>query len=151
LRFINIYGDPSHWMPQRTTALTVASFFNATKYPPSLVYLLMTLGPTCIALALLENARGAAARAVSVYGRVPMFYYLLHLYVIHLLASALALWQGGDASFLSLDVSSFPPWYGTSLAGVYVAWATVVVILYLPCRWFADLKSRRRDWWLSYI
>lgn len=151
IRVINHYGNPVPWTPQRTETLTIASFLNTTKYPPSLDYLLMTLGPTLIALAVLENARGAFARAVSVYGRVPMFYYLLHLYVIHLLAGALALWQGGSAGFLSLDVASFPAWYGTSLAGVYLAWAIVVLLLYLPCRWFANLKSRRRDLWLSYI
>ena len=78
------------------------------KYPPSLDYLLMTLGPTMIALALLENARGPVASAASVYGRVPMFYYLGHIYVIHILALIFAMWQGGDASFLSLDTSSFP-------------------------------------------
>jgi len=151
IRFVNAYGNPSPWMLQHTDALTVASFLNAAKYPPSLDYLLMTLGPTFIALALLENARGAFARATSVYGRVPMFYYIVHLYVIHVLAYSFAMWQGGDGSFLSLDVTSFPAWYGTSLPGVYLAWATVVLILYLPCRWYADLKSRRRDWWLSYI
>ncbi len=151
LRFLNGYGNPAPWAVQRTGALTVASFLNAMKYPPSLDYLLMTLGPTFIALALLENARGPIARAVSVYGRVPMFYYILHIFLIHTLAYALALWQGGDGSFLGLDVASFPKWYGTGLPGVYLAWAMVVLILYLPCRWFSDLKSRRRDRWLSYI
>ena len=151
LRFFNGYGNPQPWTSQRTGALTVAAFLNVLKYPPSLDYLLMTLGPTFIALALLENAKGAVARAVSVYGKVPMFYYVLHLYLIHTLAYAFAMWQGGDGSFLSLDVESFPKWYGTSLPGVYLAWAIVVLALYFPCRWFADLKSRRRDWWLSYI
>lgn len=151
IRFVNAYGNPVPWSAQRTGALTVASFLNPLKYPPSLDYLLMTLGPTLVALALLENARGPVARAASVYGRVPMFYYLGHIYVIHILAAVFALWQGGDAGFLSLDTASFPKWYGTSLPGVYLAWALVVLIMYLPCRWFADLKSRRRDWWLSYI
>jgi uncharacterized membrane protein len=151
IRFLNAYGNPVPWAPQRTEAMTIASFLNAMKYPPSLDYLLMTIGPTLIALALLENARGAFARAVSIYGRVPMFYYLGHIYVIHILAAAFALWQGGAAGFLSLDTASFPKWYGTTLPGVYLAWITVVLIMYLPCRWFANLKSRRRDWWLSYI
>jgi uncharacterized membrane protein len=151
IRFINAYGNPVPWSVQRSAALTVASFLNPLKYPPSLDYLLMTLGPTMIALALLENARGPAARAVSVYGRVPMFYYLGHIYVIHILAGIFAMWQGGEAGFLSLDTASFPKWYGTTLPGVYLAWALVVLIMYVPCRWFANLKSRRRDWWLSYI
>lgn len=151
LRFLNGYGNPQPWTSERTGALTVAAFLNVLKYPPSLDYLLMTLGPTFIALAVLEDARGTFARAVSVYGKVPMFYYVLHLYLIHTLAYAFAMWQGGDGSFLSLDVESFPKWYGTSLPGVYLAWAIVVLALYVPCRWFADLKSRRRDWWLGYM
>jgi uncharacterized membrane protein len=80
-----------------------------------------------------------------------MFYYVLHLYVIHTLAYAFAMLQGGDGSFLGLDTQSFPAWYGTNLAGVYLAWVIVVAILYFPCRWFARLKARRTDWWLSYL
>ena len=151
LRLPNLYGDSFHWSVQKSVGLTIASVGNATKYPPSLIYLLMTLGPTFIALALLENARGAVARAISVYGRVPMFYYTLHLFLIHTLAVGLALYQGGDASFLNLDTEAFPKWYGVSLAGVYLAWVIIVSLLYLPCRWFAGVKSRRRDWWLSYM
>jgi uncharacterized membrane protein len=151
LRFTNIYGDANHWSHQRSFGLTLSSFGNATKYPPSLIYLLMTLGPMMIALALLENARGAVSRVISVYGRVPMFYYVLHLVLIHILAYGFAVWQGGDGSFLSLDTESFPKWYGTNLAGVYLAWVIVVTLLYWPCRWFARLKSRRTDWWLSYL
>lgn len=151
IRLVNVYGNPVPWSAQRTAALAVASFLNPLKYPPSLDYLLMTLGPTLIALALLENARGPISRAASVYGRVPMFYYLGHIYVIHILAAIFAMWQGGEAGFLSLDTASFPKWYGTTLPGVYLAWALVVLIMYVPCRWFADLKSRRRDWWLGYI
>lgn len=151
IRLLNQYGNPVPWSAQKTAALTVASFLNAMKYPPSLDYLLMTLGPTMIALALLENARGPLVRAVSVFGQVPMFYYLGHLYVIHTLAAVFAMWQGGSAGFLSLDTESFPAWYGTTLPGVYLAWALVILVMYFPCRWFAGLKSRRRDWWLSYI
>lgn len=151
LRMINDYGDPNPWSQQRSFALTLSSFGNATKYPPSLIYILMTLGPTLIALSLLENARGTVSRAISVYGRVPMFYYILHLFLIHILAYGFAVWQGGDGSFLNLDVESFPKWYGTGLPGVYLAWAIVVLLLYWPCKWFARVKSQRTDWWLSYI
>ena len=111
----------------------------------------MTLGPTFIALALLENARGPVARVISVYGRVPMFYYILHLYLIHILSYGFAVWQVGDGSFLGLDTGSFPKWYGTGLPGVYLALMIVVALLYWPCKWFARLKSRRTDWWLGYI
>jgi uncharacterized membrane protein len=151
LRLPNLYGDPSHWETQRTFALTLASIGNANKYPPSLIYLLMTLGPVFIALALVENARGAVSRVITVYGRVPMFYYALHLFLIHTLAVAFALYQGGEAGFLNLNTEAFPKWYGTSLAGVYLAWALIVAILYIPCKRFAALKARRKDWWLSYI
>jgi uncharacterized membrane protein len=152
LRLPNLYGDTfSPWSVQKTWGLTLSSIGNATKYPPSLIYLLMTLGPTFIALALFENARGKVSEVISVYGRVPMFYYTLHLLLIHTLAVGFALYQGGDASFLNLDTEAFPKWYGTNLAGVYLAWAMVVSVLYVPCRWFAGVKARRRDWWLSYM
>ena len=149
LRYFNLYGNPAPWSPQRSAAMTVASFLNLLKYPPSLMYLLMTLGPAFVVLALLDNVRGRLANAIAVYGRVPMFYYVVHIFVIHLLAYLFAVIQGGRGDFLSLDTGSFPEWYGTSLAGVYLAWAIVILILYLPCRWFASLKSRRKDWWLS--
>jgi uncharacterized membrane protein len=152
LRYFNLYGNPSPWTSQRTAALTVASFLNVLKYPPSLMFLLMTLGPAFIALALFENVRGKAARVISIYGRVPMFYFILHIFMIHILAYVFAIVQGGRGDFLSLDTGSFPAWYGTSLPGVYLAWVIVVLLVYLPCRWYADFKSRRKDlWWPSYI
>ena len=150
-RYFNLYGNPAPWTVQRSTAMTVASFLNLLKYPPSLMYLLMTLGPAFIALALLDNVRGRIADAIAVFGRVPMFYYVAHIFVIHILAYIFALIQGGRGDFLSLDTGSFPEWYGTGLPGVYLAWAIVILILYLPCRWFASLKARRKDWWLGYL
>ena len=151
LRLLNGYGDPRDWTVQSSAAMTVASFLNLLKYPPSLLYLLMTLGPALIALRFFDNARGRLVDVISVYGRVPMFYYVVHILVIHLLASAFALAQGGAAAFLGLDVGSYPAWYGTSLPGVYLAWLIIVAILYIPCVWFANLKARRRDWWLGYL
>lgn len=151
LRYFNLYGNPAPWSSQKTAAMSVASFLNLLKYPPSLMYLLMTLGPILIALAVLENARGKVVDAISVYGRVPMFYYICHLFLIHSLATLFALWQGGKAGFLGLDLSIYPAWYGASLPGVYAAWIIVILLLYLPCRWFANLKSRRKDWWFGYI
>jgi uncharacterized membrane protein len=151
-RLANGYGDPAPWSPQRTTALTVASFFNTTKYPPSLDYLSMTLGPILIALALTERARGRVASWLTIYGRVPLFYYVGHIYVGHIVAVCLGLIQGGK--LLQIDVvtgtATIPPWYGVSLPGVYLAWAIVVATMYLPCRWYAGLKARRDDWWLRY-
>jgi len=153
LRVLNGYGDPGPWSTQRTTALTVASFFNVRKYPPSLLFLLMTLGPICIALALSESARGRVARWLSVYGRVPLFYYLVHIYVAHLMGMLLALAQGGVLMRIpaTTDPASIPAWYGVSLPGVYAFWVAVVLIMYYPCRWFDRLKTTRAAWWLKYL
>ena len=152
LRAINGYGDPAPWSAQRTPGLTVASFLNVRKYPPSLDFLLMTLGPTLVVLGLVDGARGRVARWAAVYGRVPLFYYMLHIYVAHVVAMLLALVQGGELRRIPVlsDPGSMPTWYGVSLPGVYLAWALVVVLLYYPCRWYGDLKSRRDDWWLRY-
>ena len=152
LRLVNGYGDPAPWSAQRTPALTVVSFLNVGKYPPSLDFLLMTLGPTLVALAVVEGLRGRMASWIGVYGRVPLFYYVLHIYLAHAVAMALALVQIGRAARIPvvIDPASIPPGYGVSLPGVYLAWALVVVLAYLPCRWYAGLKARRDDWWLRY-
>lgn len=153
LRALNGYGNPAAWSPQRTQALTVASFLNVLKYPPSLQFLLMTLGPALVALALAERARGRAARWLAVYGRVPMFFYVAHIFVAHAAGVLLALVQGGEFRRIPIidDPASLPDWYGVPLAGVYVAWVCVVMLMYYPCRAFARLKERRNDWWLKYM
>ena len=153
LRALNGYGDPRPWMPQRTGALTVASFFNVVKYPPSLLFLLMTLGPATIALALTENARGRVARWLEVYGRVPMFYYCAHIFVAHALGVLLALIQRGVLMRIPVFTApdTIPAWYGVSLPGVYVAWALTVAIMYWPCRWFGRMKQERDSAWLRYL
>jgi uncharacterized membrane protein len=153
LRAVNGYGNPAPWSHQRTAALTVASFFNALKYPPSLDYLLMTLGPMLIVLALVEQARGPVARWLSVYGRVPLFFYVVHIFVAHALAVLLAFAQSGAPRRIPVvtDPGAIPPWYGVPLPGVYLAWALVVALMYYPCRGMAALKNTRRDWWLRYL
>jgi uncharacterized membrane protein len=152
VRYANGYGNPFPWSAQRSTALTIASFLNVMKYPPSLDFLLMTLGPILVALALLEGKRGRILDWLSVYGRVPLFYYIVHIYVAHTVGMLLALIQGGELRRIPVvtDPGSIPAWYGVSLPGVYVAWAIVVVAMYFPCRWYAGLKARRSDWWLRY-
>lgn len=152
-RAINQYGDPAPWTGQRTAALTVASFLNVRKYPPSLDFLLMTLGPSLMALALLENARGRISSWLSVFGRVPLFYYSVHIVVIHLIGVALAAAQGGELMRIPAvtDPASLPSWYGVELPGVYAAWMLVLLLMYPLCRWFARMKESRRDWWLSYL
>jgi uncharacterized membrane protein len=152
IRYMNGYGDPIPWSPMPTIGLTVASFLNVLKYPPSLDFLLMTLGPILIALAFTEGVRGRVADWLMVYGRVPLFYYIVHIFLAHAVAVVLALVQGGELRRIPVvnDPGSIPAWYGVSLPGVYVAWALVVALMYVPCRWYAGLKARRNDWWLRY-
>jgi uncharacterized membrane protein len=153
LRWVNAYGNTDPWSPQRTTGLTVASFLNVRKYPPSLDFLLMTLGPALIALAFTERVRGWFARVLSVYGRVPLFFYVTHIFAAHAAGMLLAVVQGGQLRRIPIitDPGSLPAWYGLPLPGVYAVWAVVVIVLYYPCLRFARLKERRRDWWLSYL
>lgn len=151
VRALNGYGDPRPWSQQATTVFTAFSFLNTTKYPPSLDFLLMTLGPVLLLLAVAERARGRLASAIVVFGRVPFFFYVLHIYLLHLVAVALGVWSGFGAAPFLVGWPRFPKSYGVPLAGVYLAWVLVVVALYPACRWFARLKATRRDWWLSYL
>ena len=152
LRFTNLYGDAQAWSSQPTGFRTVLSMLDCTKYPPSLCYLLMTLGPAAIVLALLDRGRGAFLRPLLVFGRVPLFYYLLHLPLIHGLAVAVNLIRFDRADWLyGINPAKAPPGAGFDLPWVYFAWLVVLVILYPACQWFADLKRRRRERWLSYF
>lgn len=153
IRGINGYGDPGPWSTQHSPALTVASFLNVRKYPPSLDFVLMTIGPALIALALAERWRGRVPSWLTVYGRVPLFFYVVHIYLVHFVAVVIALVQGGELRRIPVvtNPGAIPPWYGVSLVGVYVVWAIVVVAMYAPCRWFARLKATRTDWWLRYM
>ncbi len=157
LRWLNVYGDPSPWSPQRSPLFTLLSFLNTTKYPPSLLFLLMTLGPAALLLAWLDRGTPGALRPALVYGRVPLFYFVLHLMLIHILAIVVCYARFGTAHWMfespALDRYPFtpPPGWGYPLPVVYAAWVTVVALLYAPCRWFASVKMRRRDWWLSYL
>ncbi|MGH7646419.1 MAG: hypothetical protein ACREMR_12645, partial [Gemmatimonadales bacterium] len=132
------------------------AFLNTTKYPASLNFLLMTLGPTIALIPLLERARGALARWVTVFGRVPFFYYILHIPLIHALALVVSMIRLGEVSpwlLANHPMGSGPPpdGYAWSLALLYGVWAAVIVVLYVPCRWFTDLKARKKDWWLKYL
>ena len=156
IRIFNNYGDPAPWQVQPSPMFTMLSFLNVTKYPPSLLYVLVTLGPAILFLAVSENFFGTLSEKIKVLGRVPMFYYLLHLYLIHLLALAAALLTGYDASDMvfSTWVTDSPNLvgYGFSLWVVYVVWAGVVIILYPLCQWYDNYKATRRNkWWLSYV
>ncbi len=160
LRAINVYGDPSPWSVQPTATFTIISFFRATKYPLSLDFVLMTIGPALLALIYLERRSLPATHPLVIIGRVPFFYYVAHFWILHALASALAYLRYGSASlaFLFNPLPSmggprelFPADFGYPLWVTYAVWVFVVLLLYPACRWFAELKARRQSWWLSYL
>jgi len=134
----------------------VISFFNTLKYPPSLVYLFMILGPALILLGLLDGVDGqrGLSRILMVFGRVPLFYYVLHIYLLNILhiAASIAFHQPIWHGTVIADFAERPPGYGHGLPFIYAMWLVAVASLYLPCRWFMEFRSRHRDWtWLSYL
>src|SRR5262249_4579160 len=153
------YGDPRPWSLQDSTELTILSFLNCEKYPPSLLFVLMTLGPALLALAWCDQAPGLLGRLLVTFGRVPLFYYLLHVPLIRLVAAACAWARYGDIGFLRhhpmliqiTHPGELPQGYGYGLIVVYVVWLAVLAALYPACRWFAGVKARRREAWLSYL
>jgi uncharacterized membrane protein len=169
LRGFNLYGNPvagvagnspGQWHPQSTLAMSVVSFLDLEKYPPSLQFLLMILGPSLILFSLVDRFSPSQsfprwARPIVVFGRVPLFFYILHLYAIHFAAILLAklshqpvawLWKG------SFWMNEVPAAYGHGLLVVYLTWFVVLVLLYFPCAWFAEYKRRHKEWWwLSYL
>lgn len=169
LRLSNLYGNPpagqggvsqGDWHIQPTVEKTVILFLDVEKYPPSLQFLLMTLGPSLLLLAWLDKrmsdqpASSGLTSALLTFGRVPMFFYVLHLYLIHAMAvAAAALFHQPVAWLLhgGFFLNATPDGYGHGLPFIYLMWVTAVVILYFPSRWWAGLKHRRKDWWLSYL
>jgi len=157
LRGINIYGDPVRWSTQKSAAFTALSFLNTNKYPPSLLFLLMTLGPALLFLWAVDGRTPQFLRPALVLGKVPMFYYLLHFPLIHLLAVGVCYARYGQVHWMfeSPTIDKFPitppPGWGFSLPIIYLIWVSVVAALYPLCRWFAALKQRRNDAWLSYL
>jgi uncharacterized membrane protein len=155
LRASNRYGDPRPWREQSDLFWTLLSFLNCTKYPASRAYLLMTLGPAIVALAVFDRAPGFLGRRIVIFGRVPFFFYLLHIPLIHggaVLYDYLRFgWSPLAHNGPWFQPGDIPPNYGVNLTTVYLVWIGVVLILYPPCRWFAEVKRRRRDGWLSYF
>lgn len=153
LRLLKSYGDPAAWVPQEKLGASVLSFVNCEKYPPSLLFLAMTLGPALLALAFLDRATGTVARFFTIFGRVPFFYYLAHIYLIHVVAVLIALLQSRDVRWLfhGLPPMNQPAGWGLGLPSVYLLWLAIVLVLYAPCRWFASVKQARKSWWLSYL
>ncbi len=151
MRAVNAYGDPAPWQAQEGWVATFLSFLNCEKYPPSLLYLAMTLGPALIALGVFERARGKVSEWLITFGRVPFLFYVAHIYLLHLVALAAAVFMDDDLRWLFEDLSAKPPGYGVSLTVVYALWLGILLLLYPLCRWFAMVKQRRKDWWLSYL
>jgi len=169
LRATHLYGNPpaglggvsqGPWHIQPTFEKTLILFLDVEKYPPSLQFLLMTLGPSLLLLAWLdkrldqrEGKPSAVLSPLLTFGRVPMFYYILHLYMIHVLAvaTAVALHQPLGWLLRGGFIFGAPDGWGFGLPYIYLMWATTVVVLYFPCRWYEGVKQRRKDWWLSYI
>ncbi len=156
LRGWNVYGNPSPWKPQASAAFTVLSFINTRKYPASLLFLLMTLGPTILAIPLAERMRGRVGAFLETFGRVPLFFYVLHIWLAHLLAALLSLirygsvipWMFANHPFLP---GPHPDGYGYGLGAVWLATAIVIAVLYAPCRWFAARKARNPGSLLSFL
>ncbi|MGC1373483.1 MAG: heparan-alpha-glucosaminide N-acetyltransferase domain-containing protein [Candidatus Sulfotelmatobacter sp.] len=157
LRGVNGYGDPLPWARQKSAFFTLLSFINTNKYPPSLLFLLMTLGPALVFLWAVDSRVPHWLRPALIVGKVPLFYYLLHIPLIHLLAIAVCYFRYGHVRWMfeSPSIGRFPitppPGWGYSLLVVYLIWISVVLMLYPACRWFAALKKRRSDAWLSYL
>jgi uncharacterized membrane protein len=158
LRTVNIYGDPTRWTHQGSPVFTALSFLNVTKYPPSLSFLFMTLGPALLVMAWLETFDFNFTNPLIVFGRVPFFYYGAHLFLAHLIAIAMNVVRYGPKAFLLLAPPSmetpirlFPIDYGFPLWTVYAVWVVVLLLVYPACLRFARFKQRRHEWWLTYL
>jgi uncharacterized membrane protein len=158
LRAINVFGDPFPWKPQSTAVMTLLSFLNVTKYPASLDFLLMTLGPAFLLLARLDRIRVSESNPVLIFGRVPLFYFLGHFFLAHAVLVFATWLRYGVTPFLLLPPPSFggsrdafPKDFGYGLGTVSCVWILVVVLMYPACKWFADVKGRSRRWWSSYL
>jgi uncharacterized membrane protein len=156
LRATNLYGNPEHWSTQKNGLFTVLSFIDTHKYPPSLLYMCMTIGPAILFIAWAGNIRNALTRFITVYGRVPFFYYILHFYLIHLLSTIAFLTRGHSLNEKintppGFDLKYVIPGEGYNLWVVYGVWLFVVLSLYPLCKWFSDYKRTHKQWWLSYL
>lgn len=156
LRSFNLYGDPAPWTPREETVRSVMAFLNVRKYPPSLDYVLVTLGIGFALLPLLARLHRPLARVLQTFGAVPFFFYVVHIYVVHALAIAANAVLGRDVSaffdfFGNMGRSAGSSGLGFPLEGVYVAWIVVLALLYPLCRWWGEVKRTRTDWWLSYL
>ena len=153
IRGINIYGDPKPWSIQSNFWKTVLSFINFHKYPPSLAYLLVTLGMAFLILYIFENQKNSLLKPLITFGRMPLFFYLIHLWLIRFSAILLALPKYGLKAITLpyRNSSQMPDNYGYDLHHVYFLWIVMLIILYPMCSWFANYKSKHKYWWLNYL
>jgi uncharacterized membrane protein len=152
LRASHVYGDPNPWMVQSAGVVpTILDFMNVSKYPPSLLFVLATLGPAAVFCARADRLPRGVRDVMVAYGRAPFAFYMVHFYVIHALAVMLGVLQGFKASQMMTLLIFFPKGYGVPLPAVYLVWLAVVASLYPLCRWVSAVKARRTDWWLSYL
>jgi len=154
IRAIDLYGDPQPWSTA-TPGMTVLSFLRTTKYPPSLDFLLMTLGPAILLLRWFDGKAFTDSNPLIVFGRVPLFYFVLHFYVARAISITIAALRYGHIGFMMTSLPSpnagYPAGYGIGLGWVYAIWIGVVLAMYPICKWFMGVKQRRHDWWLSYL
>ncbi|WP_170246413.1 DUF1624 domain-containing protein [Colwellia hornerae] len=152
LRLFNLYGEPIAWISNTESWLqTTMNFMNVSKYPPSLLFLCMTLGPCFILLALAENCKGKLAQILTIFGRTPFLFYVAHIYLIHLLASLTGIVLGHNPEKMIGSFIFYPEDWGFSLPIVYIVWLAVLLMLYPLCAWFAKIKKTAKNWWLSYL
>ncbi len=154
LRYFTHYGDPQPWTEQRNGLYTFFDFLDVRKYPPSLLFMCVTIGPALLFLAWCGEAKSRLAGIISVYGKVPMFYYVIHFFILHLAASLYFLARGHTVAE-GMAIQTGPKFIATgeglSLGGTYLVWIATVVALYPLCRWYARYKATHRQWWLSYL
>jgi len=156
LRVFNLYGDPEPWALQRNNVITFLSFLNVSKYPPSLMYSLLTIGIGLIVLSLTENIKTKVTDIFIVYGNVPFLYYVMHFYLLRTISVIVFFAQGFGTNQIADPAHQRPflfdpPGYGFNLGGVYLVWLLVIFILYFPCRWFGKYKKTHNQWWVSYL
>lgn len=157
LRFTNAYGNPEPWISQKNGWFTVLSFINVHKYPPSLLYMCMTIGPAFLFLSFFEKVKNGFTETIRIYGRVPFFYYVLHIYLLHFISAVVYVSHGHTLTEATTLGTGIPFYFlaandGYSLLVVYIIWVSVVVALYPLCRWFNKYKTNHREKeWLSYI
>ena len=153
LRFTNLYGDPAPWSHQKNALFTFLSFINTSKYPPSLLFILMTLGPAILFLAFVENPLNKITNVITVFGRVPLFYFIVHIFFIHIAYILIGIITGTDlGKLLGSNIIEPIPEFGFKLWIVYVIWIAIVALLFPLCKWYDAYKTaNKQKWWLSYL